>query len=323
MRIVESTGRDDVATVYIADLGDGRLVEFVESVQPPVPREKKWVLIVSVLLGCPVGCPICDAGEGYRGRLTEEDLFAQIDFLIRKRYPTGAVPAEKFKIQFARMGEPAFNPSVLDVIETLPTRYDAPGFLPSVSTIAPRGCDAFFERLRELKERAFQGGRFQLQFSIHTTDPGVRERMIPTAKWRFEEIAAYGERFFAPGDRKIVLNFALADGVPIEAGPLSDHFDPKRFLVKVTPLNPTYRASASGLTSFIDPLDPAKEYDALRAIEEAGFEVIVSIGEVEENHIGSNCGQYVSRHLLATTSGQARARNGYSYWESSSPPPTT
>jgi len=316
MRIVESSGRDDVATVYIADLGEGRLVEFVESIQPPVPREKKWVLIVSVLFGCPVGCPICDAGETYRGRLTREELFAQIDYLIHSRYPDGRVPVEKFKIQFARMGEPAFNPAVLDVIETLPSRVDAPGFLPSVSTVAPRGCEAFFERLLDLKSRSFSEGRFQLQFSIHSTDPDVRDRLIPVSKWSFADIAAYGERFHSDEDRKIVLNFALAEGVPIESGALRDHFDPDRFLVKVTPLNPTYRAASNGLTSYVDALNPAREYAELRALERAGYEVIVSIGEVEENHIGSNCGQYVGRHLRSTSTDASVDDAGYTYWRS-------
>jgi 23S rRNA (adenine2503-C2)-methyltransferase len=34
-------------------------------------------------------------------------------------------------------------------------------------------------------------------------------------------------------------------------------------------------------------------------LRSAGYEVIVSIGEVEENRVGSNCGQYVLRHLAA------------------------
>ena len=314
MRIVESTGREDIATVYIADVGDGRLVEFVESVQPPVPREKKWVLIISVLFGCPVGCPICDAGQQYQGKLSKQQLFDQIDFAVRRRFDDGAIPVEKFKIQFARMGEPAFNPAVLDVIEEVPSRYDAPGFLPSVSTVAPRGCDAFFERLLTLKRERYGRGRFQLQFSIHSTDPDVRDRLIPIDKWSFAEIAAYGNRFFEPEDRKITLNFALAEGTPIEADALLAHFDPGRYLVKVTPVNPTYRAAASGLTSYVDAHDPAKEYDALKALEAAGYEVILSIGETEENHIGSNCGQYVSRHLRTTASGETPAHDGYTYW---------
>ena len=62
MQVVASAGRDDLARVYIARDDAGRYIEFVESLQPPWPREKKWVLIVSCLYGCPFACRICDAG---------------------------------------------------------------------------------------------------------------------------------------------------------------------------------------------------------------------------------------------------------------------
>lgn len=44
MRVVASTGREDVALVYILDYGGERLLECVEAVQPPKPRSDKWVL---------------------------------------------------------------------------------------------------------------------------------------------------------------------------------------------------------------------------------------------------------------------------------------
>ena len=293
MRIVDSRGADPIATVFVGDLGEGRLVEFVESVQPPIPREQKWVLIISVLHGCPVGCPICDAGDTYGGRLSVNELLAQIDFLVHRRYPDGCVPVEKLKIQFARMGEPALNPAVLDVIERLPERYEAPGLIPSISTIAPAGANPFFDRLLGIKRDHFADGRFQLQFSIHSSDSAWRDRLIPMAKWSFEEIARYGERLHQSGDRKITLNFALAEGVPIDSSVLRDCFDPAGFLIKITPINPTLRAQSAGLRSFVDARDPGRIYEELVALEDAGFEVLLSIGEVEENQIGSNCGQFV------------------------------
>jgi 23S rRNA (adenine2503-C2)-methyltransferase len=301
MKILGRTGKEEVALVYLAEFGEGRLVEFVEALSPPLPREEKWVLLVSTLVGCPIGCKMCDAGGGYRGRLTEEEIFAQIDYLVKSRFPDGRVPVKKFKIQFARMGEPALNPQVLEVLDELPKRYEAPGLLPSLSTIAPRGTDGFFEELLRIKREHYQGGRFQLQFSIHTTDPGLRDRLIPARKWDFAQIAEYGERFCEPeeGDRKITLNFALAEGAPLEADVLARHFSPEKFLVKITPLNPTHRARASGLVSYIDPYRPDADYGVVRQLRAAGFEVLVSIGEVEENKIGSNCGQYVLRHLEA------------------------
>jgi len=314
MRIIDSRGTDQIATVFVGELGEGRRIEFVESIQPPIPRETKWVLIVSVLFGCPIGCPICDAGDAYGGRLKPEELLSQIDFLIRRRYREGHVPVEKLKIQFARMGEPALNPAVLDVIERLPEIYDAPGLIPSISTIAPQGSQRFFDRLLDIKQTLYPGGRFQLQFSIHSTDETWRDRLIPAAKWSFDEIARYGERFHRADDRKITLNFAWVDGAPIDSSILREHFDPSAFLIKVTPVNPTFRAGLSKLRSFVDASDPSRSYEELRAVEEAGYDVLVSIGEVEENQIGSNCGQFVSRLDGSDFGSQDASKEGYGYW---------
>jgi len=313
MRIVGTTGKEELARVYIAELGEGeeRLIEFVEALSPPLPREEKWVLLVSTLVGCPVGCAMCDAGGGYRGRLSKEEILAQIDYLVQRRFSDRRIPVKKFKIQFARMGEPALNPAVLEVLDELPGRYDAPGLLPSLSTIAPQGADGFFEELLQIKRKHYRGGRFQLQFSIHTTDPKLRDRLIPARKWDFQQIAEYGGRFCEPGegDRKVTLNFALAKEAPLDAGVLARYFSPEKFLVKLTPLNPTHRAQESGLTSYIDPYRPEADYQVVRELRAAGFEVLVSIGEPEENRIGSNCGQYVLRHLEA----KEELPGGYDY----------
>ncbi len=296
MKITAVTGRDDIATVYLAEMGGEKIVEFLESVQPPLPREKKWVVIVSTLFGCPVRCPMCDAGGNYRGKLSKEEIFAQIDFLVEKRFPSKSIPVDKFKVQFARMGEPSFNPAVLEVLQELPHRYQAPGLLPCLSTVAPVGTERFFERLLEIKQNLYPLD-FQLQFSLHSTDDLHRRRLIPTRVWDFATLAAYGERFFRHGGRKITLNFALPKEVPLEAEVLSRYFDPNVFLVKITPLNPTYRAAENGLTSYILPEDGEKEYETVTALREVGYDVIVSIGEIAENYIGSNCGQYVLHHL--------------------------
>ena len=146
MKLVGKTGREDIAIVYLAETTKGRLVEFVESVQPPLPRNEKWVLIVSTLYGCPVGCLFCDAGGWYRGRLSKEDILGQVDYMITNRFPSRKIPVKKLKIQFARVGEPSLNPNVLDVLEELPKIYDAPGLLPCISTVAPKGNKKFFER---------------------------------------------------------------------------------------------------------------------------------------------------------------------------------
>jgi 23S rRNA (adenine2503-C2)-methyltransferase len=309
MKIIATTGNSDLATVYMADMGDGRLIEFVEACQPPYGRDERWVLMVSTLYGCPVKCLFCDAGGGYRGKPTAEEILMQIDHMVAEWFPDGVIPASKFKIQFARMGEPALNMAVLDALEELPRRYQARGLMPSISTIAPNGTDAFFERLVDVKNRLYSGGRFQFQYSVHTTDVLRRDELIPVKKWDFARMAAYGEQFHHPGDRKITLNFALAENSPIEADVLTKYFDPSRYLIKLTPVNPTSRAAQNHLTSHIDPTRPETAESVTRPLLEAGYQVIVSIGEVEENEIGSNCGQYVLNYLESGV----MVKNGYTY----------
>ena len=309
MKVIASTGREDVAMVYVVDMGENRLIECVESIQPPIPREDKWVLLVSTMFGCPIGCSMCDAGGHYQGKPTKEQILAQIDFLVRKHYPDGIIPAKQFKIQFARMGEPTLNPQVLNVLDELPELYKAPGLMPSISTVAPKGCDDFLERLMEIKFNRYSNGYFQFQFSIHTTDEDLRDQIIPVKKWSFAQMKAYGERFYSPGDRKITLNFALAQDMPVDPAVLLNNFDPDKFLIKITPLNPTYQAMENQLSSYIDPSIADHGYEIVETLKNAGYQVIVSIGEVEENLIGSNCGQYIKRHLAATSP----ISDGYTY----------
>lgn len=309
MKVVASAGKEDLAVVYVGEFEGGHYLEFVEALSPPKPRHEKWVLLVSTLYGCPIGCQMCDAGGYYQGKVSKEDLFSQIDYLVRKHYPDGVIPCEQFKIQFARMGEPAFNPAVLDVLEELPERYDVPGFMPSISTIAPLGVDGFFDRLLQIKNERYAGGRFQMQFSIHTTNQALRDEIIPAKKWDFSRIAAYGERFYKPGDRKLTLNFALADGMPVEPDVLLQFFSPEKFLIKITPLNPTYQARENELRTYIDPRQGENGYGIVRDLRSAGYRVIISIGEAEENLIGSNCGQYVRKHLEA----KEQIAGGYLY----------
>ena len=298
--VVRSAGDRSLATVHVLELADGSLVECAESVQPPIPRRDKWVLIVSTLKGCPVGCPICDAGGRYDGPLSSDEMLGQIDYLVRERFPDAQLPVARLKVQFARMGDPAFNEDVLDVLRRLPARFDGPCVMPSISTIAPASCDRFFDGLTEVKRMFYSEGRFQLQFSIHTTDEAARRTLVPVRGWSFAEMGAYARRFMSPGDRKITLNFAPAKGYPLEPQALLKHFPPEHFLVKLTPINPTAAAARSGLEGLIDPGNQTATEAVVESFRSAGYETILSIGELKENDIGSNCGMYVGRPRVAT-----------------------
>ena len=196
------------------------------------------------------------------------------------------------------MGEPALNPAVLDVLEELPARYKCDGLLPSFSTVAPDGCEDFFVRLCAIKNRLYANGNFQMQFSIHTTDQLLRAKIIPIKKWNFDQIAVYGDKFYEAGDKKITLNFALAKNSPICVKELKKYFDPSVFIIKITPVNPTINSASNNIESYF--VTGAAGEDTNGQVEQlcgAGYEVILSIGELEENQIGSNCGQYVRKYI--------------------------
>jgi 23S rRNA (adenine2503-C2)-methyltransferase len=240
---------EDAAVVYIVST---RCVAGARSIQPPC-QEEKWVLLISTMFGCPVGCAMCDAGGHYEGKVSAEQIFAQLDFLVTQRFPDRHIPSRQFKIQFARMGEPALNAALLEVLEVLPTRYHAPGLMPSLSTIAPASATPFFERLLEIKRRLYHSGHFQFQFSLHTTDQVLRDQIIPVKKWSFSQMAEYGRRFYQPGDRKITLNFALAEGNPLEPQILLEYFTPEKFLIKITPQPDLSPVKTGWLPTLIPP----------------------------------------------------------------------
>ncbi len=306
MTIKAKTGKSDLATVYIAEFEENKYIEFVESLEPPYPKSKKWVIIISTLFGCPVKCRFCDSGGFYEGKLSTEQMLEQIDFLITQSFPNKKVEVEKFKLQFARMGEPALNSNVLEVLRQLPEIYDAKGLIPSISTIAPYGTEKFFSELKEIKDTLYKE-RFQLQFSVHSTDEEQRNWLIPVKKWSLKEIAEFGNSFYKRGERKITLNFAIAQESIIDVNTILSIFNTENFFIKITPINPTFKAKENSINSLINLQE--KNYSIINQFKEAGFDVLLSFGEIEENSIGSNCGQ----HILNFLKQQKELGNSYTY----------
>lgn len=301
MHLRATVGREDLALVYMLQLDDDprHLVEVVDSVDPRHSRADKAVIILSTQLGCPVGCLMCDTGGQYHGDLTAEQMLDQVRFVAERRPENLA--SRKLKVHFARMGEPALNPAVLEALEALPAVLPTPHLLPCLSSVAPRGCRPFFDELLHIKARLYDG-RFQLQLSVNSTDEALRRRLIPVPHLGLAELADLGRPFCGPSDRKVVLNFALGPAFPLDVDRLRALFDPARFMVKLTPINPTEQARRHGLETVLSAATPG-EADALALrLRERGFDTVISIGEADEVEIGSNCGQLVRAQLASLES---------------------
>ena len=292
MKILSEQGNPDLARVFIAELDDGHKIEFVESIQPPRTKQEKWVNVISTMVGCPVACKMCDAGGGFARHLTAGEMHQQLSILTRETFP-GGISTKMWKVQLARMGEPTLNPAVLEFLRQLADMQHE-NLVISLSTVGPANCAPFIQELKKIKDAGF-AGKFQLQFSIHSTDDEARHRLIPIKSLILPEIAALGRQFRNPGDKKITLNFIVMKDVPIDTERIAKLFDGKNFLIKLTPLNPTYRASYFKIHPGFDPEKPETIQKLISEFETKGFEVILSIGEMEENQIGSNCGQYLER----------------------------
>ncbi|MBI4063887.1 MAG: radical SAM protein, partial [Elusimicrobia bacterium] len=234
MKIVDQKIFLGLASLHLAAMRDdpGLLVEFVDTLEPEVPKAEKWVLMVSTQFGCAVGCRMCDAGSlGYQGNLTAEEILDQVRYIFRANVNLDVKTHPKIKIHFARMGEPSLNPNVLIALRSLAKEFPYPGIVPSLSSVAPKtpATGSFFEELIDIKDEFFSQGRFQMQFSLHSTDERRRREIIPIKSWGLAEIASYGERFVKNGKRFSAGESPLPpdprtspDGSPrVLAGPLS------------------------------------------------------------------------------------------------------
>lgn len=303
MSIKSMTGDPDLAMVYVAafsDSGREKLVEFVDASDPESTKEKKWVIIISTQFGCPVACPICDAGASFEGNLSSEQMFAQIDHVVALHPRSRLLNVEKFKVQFARMGEPSLNPFVLDVLSKLPQRYEAKGLIPCIATIAPASARDWFAQLLDIRKEFYSGREFQLQLSINSTCDATRDRLMPVPKMSFKELAEVSERFYDSGTRKVALNFAVADGIEVDSAKIKNVFDPKHCCIKITPLNPTINSAQNGFMTAVLPDVPETARAICEDFASKGFDVILSIGDTRENEIGSNCGMAVRKFRSAS-----------------------
>ncbi len=309
MEVVKVIGDPQVAEVGVARFRgeDAYTTETVDGLTPPQKREEKWVINVSTQFGCPVGCPFCDAALQYHGNLTADELLDQVRWALQ-RHPGVAEKCQKLKVHFARMGEPALNPAVLDAMERLPEVVRSPGLWCCVATVTPRGREDWFERLLLLKRRLYHG-RFQLQFSVQSTSEEDRARLIPIPHWSLDDLARYGRRFFEPGDRKVVLNFALARDVEYRPEVIESTFEPERFAIKLTPVNPTAAGAQNGFETILRSEASSRLDRACERLTDSGYDVVISIGDEREDQIGSNCGQAVRvERQLAADRGQELRR---------------
>lgn len=255
-----------------------------------LPLSEKWVITISSQYGCSMGCIFCDVpfvGPGKNA--TYKDLIKQVLTGI-KLHPE--VPStQRLNIHFARMGEPTWNPSVLDATKWLKTHIDPEYTIhPVVSTMMPKHNEwlkTFIHTWMRIKNRLLRG-EAGLQLSINSTNKQERTLMFNNNAHSLEGIARIMEGII-PSGRKITLNFAIAD-YDIYPEILLKYFDPDDYIIKLTPMHKTKMAETNGIKTQGDYTTyyPYQEYE--QSLIHAGYDVLVFIASHEEDDSKITCG---------------------------------
>lgn len=277
-------------------LGLNRAIEHV-SHQEMLPLEEKWVVTISTQYGCSMNCVFCDVPKVGKGtNATYEDLKGQVIKLI-KLHPE-VESTKRLNVHFARMGEPTWNPNVIEFSKNLLKEvrpYIGRSFVhPVISTMMPKNnknLGKFLADWMEIKNYDFRG-EAGLQFSINSTSDEERNKMFSGNTLMLKEISEIGKNLDFPKGRKITLNFAVA-GYEIDAKKLKELFDPRKFLVKLTPMHKTHTALENGIETDGDYTTMYPYLHIEDELKAEGFDVIVFIASEYEDLGRITCGNAI------------------------------
>jgi len=263
-----------------------------------LPLEEKWVITISTQYGCSMGCHFCDVPKVGPGKnATFKDLTRQVLTGI-KLHPE-VKTTKRLNIHYARMGEPTWNPNVLDSTRWLKDHIDPEYKIhPVVSTMMPRKniwLKTFIHQWMRIKNRLLHG-EAGLQLSINSTNEKERDVMFRGNAHTLEEIAKIMDGVI-PNGRKITLNFAIAN-YDIEPSILLKYFDPDDYIIKLTPMHKTNTAVANNVITSGDYTSYYPYKNTEKKIIEAGYDVLVFMASKEEDLGRITCGNAILSGLM-------------------------
>lgn len=241
--LTKKTFRDFAnGSVYCFALEDGKLVETTDTFLPFYTKDaigrkqnkldnyelgdrtERWMIGISCMSGCPVGCKFCATGQmkaKWRS-LTAEEMVEQVDYIRNLHPEIDTNKCKEFKVNMTRMGEPALNwDNVQKAAKILREKY--PNVHIYVSTIGIKGTDF-----------SWIEGNVTLQISLHSFDEKQRDWLIPIKnKMTIEELGQIRTK----SNLKTTINMTLVNESDFDIEKLKKYFDQKYFFVKLSPIN--------------------------------------------------------------------------------------
>ena len=188
-------------------------------------RKDRWMIGVSCMSGCPVGCKFCATGKLKKWRnLTAEEIFEQVKFILDKNKEYNPKDAKEFKINYTRMGEPFLNiDNVREAMKMVDKYLDGIIVHHYISTIGLKGSD--FSWIKD---------NITLQVSLHSLDEERRHDLIPIdGLMSIEELG----QIRTDSNLHTTVNMTLVDLEDFDINKLKKYFDPKYFFIKLSPIN--------------------------------------------------------------------------------------
>ncbi len=186
-------------------------------------RKERWMIGVSVMSGCPIGCKFCATGQMKRWRnLTSEEIMNQIKFILSRNLDS-PISAKEFKINYTRMGEPFLNINAIKETINKVNMFITNNTHHYISTIGIKDSDF-----------SWIENNITLQISLHSLDEERRHELIPVSNlMSIEELG----KIRTKSNLKTTINLTLVDEKDFNINVLKKYFDPEYFFIKLSPIN--------------------------------------------------------------------------------------
>jgi len=215
----EQHSKDDRTRKILLELEDGKLVESVLMLYPPLGESSERATVcVSSQAGCAYGCTFCATGQmGFDRHLSSGEIVAQVLHFARELraapWTAQGLPGSKAidhitNIVLMGMGEPLHN--YTNVLQALRILNSPDGFClgarhMTVSTVG------LVPAIRKLSEEQLQ---VNLAISLHAPTDELRSSTMPVnRKYPIRELLAACQDYIAATHRQVTFEYVLLAGV--------------------------------------------------------------------------------------------------------------
>jgi 23S rRNA (adenine2503-C2)-methyltransferase len=215
----ELHSKDDRTRKILLELSDGKLIESVLMLYPPVgDKTARATVCVSTQAGCAYGCTFCATGQmGFDRHLSSGEIVAQVLIFARelrdapwaaKGLPGSASINHVTNIVLMGMGEPLHNyDNVLQALRILnsPDGFNLGARHMTVSTVG------LVPAIRKLSHEQLQ---VNLAISLHAATDQLRSKTMPVnKKYPLEELIAACQNYITATGRQVTFEYVLLAGV--------------------------------------------------------------------------------------------------------------